>query len=115
MFDLIPEILLYLFAFYGIVSLIASITESINRGKKFKNPGVKQVILLKDQQDTAEGIIKAMLSEKVSKAIVSDGKLYIVDMGSHDETLHILKRLKRKYENIEIFNVDEKEQIFHIH
>jgi len=112
LFDLIPEILLYLFACYGVVSLIASIIESINKEKKSKNPGVKLVILLKDQQDTIEGIIRAMLSEEVSKGIVSDGKLYIVDMGSQDETLKILKKLKRKYDTIEIFNMDEKELIF---
>ncbi len=112
LFDLIPEILLYLFAVYGMLSLIISAIESITKRKNIKNPGVKLVILLKNQQDTVEGVIRTILAAETSRDIVSDGKLYIVDMGSQDETLKILKKLKRNYDMIEIFDMNDKELIF---
>lgn len=112
MFELIPELLVYLFAVYGMLSLIISAIESFSKRKKPSNNGVRLVILIKNQQDNVEGIVKTILSGETARDIVSNGKLYIVDMGSEDETIKILKKLKNNYDMIEIFNKDEKELIF---
>jgi hypothetical protein len=88
------------------------VIESFSKRKSSPNTGVKLVILIKNQQDKVEGIVKTILSGEMAREIISSSKLYIVDMGSEDETLKILKKLKTNYDMIEVFNKDEKELIF---
>ena len=62
-------------------------------------------IVVKNQEDTVEWIVKSAIRSV-------KGKLIIVDMGSCDETWEILERLKMDNDNIEILREEDKSKIF---
>ncbi|MDP4179509.1 MAG: hypothetical protein Q8942_00265 [Bacillota bacterium] len=112
MFNIIPEILIYLLAVYGMLSLVISVVDSITQHKTTKNSDAKLVLIVKNQQDTVEGLVRGMLTGGAIRNIIMNGKLNIIDMGSNDDTLQILTKLKNSYDVIDIYNKTERNEIF---
>lgn len=73
---------------------------------------LSMVILVRNQQDISEGLIRNFCRKDFVKRVVPDMKITVVDMGSNDETWQILTRLSEAYEYIEILKEDDKEKIF---
>ncbi len=106
MLDMVLEILLLLMGLYGIISLIFSAVDTVQRKSLADDKNVRLAILVKDREEAIEGIVRSLLSRDIP-----GGKLTIIDMGSEDKTLNILQKLKRSFENITVLKYDERERL----
>lgn len=70
------------------------------------------VLVVKDQEDAVEGIVRTIMEREGLTRIIPGGRLKVVDLGSRDQTVDILERLKDEYEIIDIVGENEKEKIF---
>ena len=70
------------------------------------------VLIVKNQEEVIEGIIRNLSSADILRKAMTTEKLTILDMSSSDKTLEILNKLKSDYEYFDILEEDEKESIF---
>ena len=68
--------------------------------------------MLKDQEESVEGIVRSMFSESLVRKVINSGKVTVLDMGSKDDTWKILNKLGTLYEQLELIKPSEKEKIF---
>lgn len=108
------EILMYIFALYGFISAISLITRHFYRSIKFGSSGIRIVLIVKNQGEMIEGVVRSVLSSRMFEGIIREDSLYIVNMESKDSTGEILHRLKRDYDcyNLVILDNEEKNKIF---
>ena len=104
--------LIYLLTVYGALSLIFCVFNSIRYRVKGEDRGIKLVLLVKNQGRVIEGIVRNIFMGDFLRKIMSGGKLTVLDMGSEDETLEILERLKNDYGNLDILKESDKWKIF---
>ena len=112
-------------AIYGIIALIYSLMRKLwNRMEGLQQiENMKMVLIIKDQEEVIEGIIRNFymsrsLNYKLSPGLypcygISGNKgIIVVDMGSTDKTSEILQKLKNTYGSLEVLSMDEKDKIF---
>jgi len=112
MLKTIIDFFVYLLAVYGVLSLIINIIDSVHPGSGLRSSGVKMVLLVKNQEETIEGIIRSMFMGDFLRKIGSGHMLTVLDMGSKDKTPVILEKLKKQYESMEVLMAEEKEKVF---
>lgn len=88
------------FAVYGVLQIIAKSVFGFNR-EKSDAIFVHRVIGVKDCQETIEGMIRSVVWEDMREELI------VVDMGSKDETLEILKRLEQHYDFLKVMTTEE--------
>lgn len=73
-------------------------------GQKGKNVErkLKIILLVKNQQDIIEGLVRGLFRLDVLRRSPDRCKITVVDCSSEDETLGILERLKGRDEDIEV-------------
>ncbi|HEX9062605.1 MAG TPA: hypothetical protein VF941_20735 [Clostridia bacterium] len=109
---LIFNIFMFLLAAYGATMLIISIIESVRHRIKGDNTGIRLVLLVKNNEDIIEGIVRSFfLSDFFNKTGLSE-RFTILDMGSSDGTQIILERLKTEFDSIDLVGENDKERIF---
>lgn len=106
------EVIEYVMAIYGAWALISSIVSSMRQIVRRSNPGIKLVLMVKNQEDTIEGIIRYILNADIPAKAMSGHKLTVLDMSSGDDTFKILSTLKKDCPNLEILSLKEKDAIF---
>lgn len=106
-------IFVYALAAIGAVALIMNIINSICRRFNPENTGIQMVLLVKNQQETIEGVIRNLMTCEISKKLMSSNKVTVLDMGSTDETLEILKRLYDDSQYFELLDNSQKDEVFH--
>ncbi len=111
MLDIIIGFFTYLFAVYGIISFIAGIADLIYC-KKVKRKNIKLVLIVKNQEDTIEGVVRSLYINDYPGRIMSDRGLTVIDMGSQDSTSEVLDRLKREYGSLEVYSQNQKSCVF---
>lgn len=89
-----------------------TIIDSIRQRVRIENSLVKMVLLVKNQEETIEGIVRNVYIGNVMRKIMSENRMTIIDMGSEDKTVEILVKLKKDYEFFDLLNENEKETIF---
>lgn len=99
-------------ALYGLILLVISVVNTICDRVSLKNDGIKLVLLVKNQQEVVEGVIRNIMASNLPRKIMTGRKLTIIDISSTDETFKILQMLKDDNEWLEILSEDEKEKIF---
>ncbi len=63
------------------------------------------VITVKNNEDCIEGIIHTLIKElQLKNTNFSSSNILVIDLGSCDDTLKILKKISNKYEFIHILN-----------
>ena len=68
-----------------------------------KNDDMYVVLTVKNQQDAVEGMIRSIVWQNLhSKNGGSVPQIVVVDLGSEDETLNILKRIANDYKFVHI-------------
>ncbi len=94
------------FAVFGFIQLILRIKDTFFSGNGADNYAI--VVTVKNQQDSVEGIIRAVvwnclhnLGGKTVPQIIA------VDLGSDDDTYKILQRLSDEYDFIKVTNKEE--------
>jgi len=112
MIIIIADIFTYLLAVYGAIALIFAICNSIKQRLCNDNSSIKMVLIVKNQEEVIEGIIRNLSSADILRKAMTTEKLTILDMSSSDKTLEILNKLKSDYEYFDILEEDEKESIF---
>lgn len=111
MLRIIFEFFIYVFAIYGFIIFIVDLADSIYRRARSRDTEVKLLLVVKDQEENIEGIIRNVFLGDFPGKAMAGGRLIVVDLGSVDNTVHILSRLKQYYENMEIITKDEKEKV----
>ena len=79
------------FAIYGALQLIAKSVFSFRAAKIPDSVKLCRVLFVKDCADSVEGIVRSVTWEDTREEI------FVVDLGSQDETLLVLKNLEREY------------------
>lgn len=113
MLQIIFEVMVCVLAAYGFITLIHEILLSIkhqNRG--YRNSRVKLVLIVKNQGEAIEGVLRNVLPRDFIRKLMPGGKLIVLDMDSNDDTMDILRRLERDYECLEVLRKSEKELLF---
>ncbi len=104
--------ILSLLAIYGLLSLIINIFKMIGR-KKYLVEKANIVLLVNDQEQNIEGMVREAMESKFVRNIAINGSFIIVDMDSKDDTLKILKKLENQFPLVEVCSYSERECIFH--
>jgi hypothetical protein len=112
MIEILFHIFTYLLAAYGAMFLIFSIINSIRQRINFEYPGIKLILLVKNQQEVIEGIIRYTFTIDFLRNIMPGRKLTVLDMGSTDETIVILRKLEETFGHLEVLEENDKEKIF---
>ena len=107
MFDFILISLLWIFALYGIFEFIRSIIKIV----KFPNlssANVNLVITVKDQENTIEALLNYIMYNFLYNDFYSNfSKILIVDLGSSDNTLNIIRCYSKDYSFIKALSLEE--------
>lgn len=106
------NVFVYLLALYGAVYLVIGFVDSIRKRVNIKDQGVKFILLVKNQEDCVEGLIGNIFKGNLLGDVISEGNFTVLDMGSTDDTLIILEKLKRDYQYLNILKLDERDEIF---
>lgn len=111
MAKIIFDIITYLFAIYGVFSMLVSILNSVRCRIKPENSNMKLVLIVKNQEENIEGVVRNILDEEFLRKMMLNS-ISVIDLGSADNTMEILLKLKQRYENLEILDCDKKDNIF---
>ncbi|TYQ15008.1 UNVERIFIED_CONTAM: glycosyl transferase family 2 [Acetivibrio alkalicellulosi] len=106
------EVCIFVLATYGFVTLIHEIILSIKNRFRYNSSMIKLVLIVKNQGDVIEGVLRNVLPRIFIRKLMPAGKLIVLDMGSKDDTVDILKKLERDYEGVEVLKRSERETIF---
>ncbi|NMB33176.1 MAG: hypothetical protein GX992_02890 [Clostridium sp.] len=112
MLQIFIEISVCVLAAYGFITLIHETALFVKQNRKYKNCMIKLVLVVKNQGETIEGVLRSVLPRDFIRKLMPGGKLTILDMDSVDDTMDILKRLERDYECLEILKGSEKDLLF---
>lgn len=107
--------LYFLIAFlsvYGAFAVFKSISISIWNRYKEGIKDIKLVLLVKNQECLVEYLVRGYFSTGFMGEVICDNDIVVLDMGSTDSTLMILKKLKSIYRNVTIMTLDERESVF---
>lgn len=92
--------IIWCFAIYGILVMIQDITRSLTYKRVEEN--VKLIMTVKDAEDGIENYIREL---KFSKNFYNN--LVVIDLGSKDDTLDILRELEKENINMKILTKSE--------
>jgi hypothetical protein len=106
------DVFVYILALYGAVYLVIGFVDSIRKRFKNENKSIKFILLVKNQEGCIEGIIRDIFIGNSLGGLITQDSFTVLDMGSTDETLKILEKLKRDYQYLNVLNYEEKNEIF---
>ncbi len=107
----IIKCLICILAVYGLIALIAGISESIFCRMAGPRPKVRAVLFVKDAEEQIEYIIRYAVKKEYASRVMSDNKLAIVDMNSRDNTYALLERLQKNFPSIEALKMSDSDNI----
>lgn len=100
MLEMIIYGLIWCFAVYGILVMFQEITRKSTYRKVEEN--VKLIMTVKDAEDGIENYIR-----ELNMGNNFYNNLVVIDLGSKDDTMCILKELEKENLNLKILNKDE--------
>lgn len=100
MFETVVYGIIWCFAIYGILVMIQEITRSCTYQKVEEN--IKLIMTVKDVENGIENYIREL---KFGKNFYNN--LVVIDLGSTDDTVEILRELEKENINIKILTKDE--------
>ena len=102
MLEIVFDAFVYVLALYGLITLIKGLLWK-NEGKvKSVRTSYKLILTVKNQEDSIEGIIRSIFRDEMFRAKDTNASVVVIDKGSTDETVKILKKLQDIYENLEV-------------
>ena len=93
MLQIFIEISVCVLAAYGFITLIHETALFVKQNRKYKNCMIKLVLVVKNQGETIEGVLRSVLPRDFIRKLMPR-KAHDTDMDSVDDTMDILKRLK---------------------
>lgn len=106
------EFVMVILATYGFFIIMHDLVLAIKSKSKYQNSMIKLVLIVKNQGDVIEGVLRNVLPRNFIRKLMPGGKLTILDMGSKDDTIKILQKLEKDYECLEVLKQGEKDAIF---
>jgi len=103
--------ILSLLAIFGLISLFLDIIKLLDR-KKYSVEKANLVLLVYDQEQNIERLIREAMESKFVRNIAMNGSFIAVDMNSKDDTLKLLRKLENQFPLLEVCSYDERERIF---
>jgi len=104
------EALIYVLALYGLVNIVEAVLNYFSQSSHFRKQKYELVLTVKNQQDNIEGVIRTIFEDELFRRSGPECKVVVIDKGSEDETVKILERLAREYENLEVIVDDGDEE-----
>ena len=103
MLDIILNMLLWVFAIYGVIELTKNVYY-ICSCTNLRSDGIYLIIACKNQENNIESYIRSIFFRLVygKEEYIKD--VLVTDLNSNDETLEIIKRLQKEYKEIKIIN-----------
>jgi len=103
----ITEALIYVLAMYGGICIVGAIIDHFLSGSRYVKQKYELVLTVKNQQDNIEGIIRSIFEDELFKNSGPECKVVVIDKGSDDDTIKILKKLSYEYNNLEVVIEEE--------
>lgn len=100
------EFVTYLLAVYGAIILIFSCLHAIGLRAAAGNAVVKVVILVRNAEEQSEEVVRNAVRWSLTRKLLANRPLAVVDMGSGDGTAGILEKLKKDYPAIQFLSVE---------
>jgi len=101
-----------LLAVYGLFTILRSLKLALYRNNTVRLSGVRVVVLVKDTEKYIEYIIRNINHMDLKSVALSDRNIAVVDMNSSDSTFMLLEKLKKDFQNLDIYKYDERSGIF---
>lgn len=96
------EIIMIVMALYGCICLISAFIGYIFSRTSHTKQKYELILTVKNQQDNIEDVIRSIFRDELFKNSGPDCKVKVIDKGSDDDTIKILNKLAREYENLEV-------------
>ena len=109
---IIFEIIVYMFATYGFITFLHELFISIKHETQYKSSMVRLVLIVKNQGEVIEGVLRNVLQRDFIRKLIPGDRLTVLDMGSKDDTIDILKKLEKDYDYIQVLKKSEMESLF---
>ena len=104
--------MLSLLAIFGLISLFLDIFKLMGRKKYFVEKA-NLVLLVNDQEQNIEGLVRDAMESKFVRNIAINGNFIVLDMNSKDETLRLLKKLENQFPLLEVCSFEDSDCIFY--
>lgn len=108
--DSVGKFIVYMFAVYGVLSLLFYLFSCIKGKKHGANASLKLVLLVKNAEECIEYTVFNITKRILSDRSMPIKTLSIMDMGSNDDTQLILDKLTCDYGAIEL--IKEKDSVY---
>lgn len=99
--------LICILAVYGAMRLVFSFRGAAKEEMANLPVCAHTVIAFRNNEDTAEGILRALVWENLLSGAASGNEIIAVDMGSADTTFYILKKLSHEYASVYAMTLEE--------
>jgi hypothetical protein len=114
MLKLVFEFCTYLMAAYGIFCLAVSLVSRLYCRVGLPDERMKLFLMVKNTENMIEGVVRSIFLNNLLKNTIPAQRLYIIDMGSSDDTRKILSRLEKEYDSISVIREDENERLISV-
>lgn len=101
MWDFLLNAIIWTLALYGLVEIIKTVIY-ISSYTNLKSDGLYVVIAVKNQEKRIEGFMRSILFRILYGKEEYIKNIIVADLDSKDNTLEILKRLQKEYNEIKI-------------
>ena len=108
--DFIFNTILWTLALYGLFEIIKTII-NIYTYTNLKSDGIYIIVAVKNQENKIEGFLRNFLFRIIYGKEENIKDIIVADLDSNDETLNILNRLEKEYNNIKVSNWKECKEI----
>lgn len=106
----IITIVVWTLAFYGLFEIIKNIIY-ICTYTKLKSKGIYFIIAVKNQEENIEGFIRNLMFRILYGKEEKIKNIIIVDLNSKDNTIKIIEKLQKEYEQLKILNLKECKEL----
>lgn len=103
-------IIIWTLAFYGLFEIIKNIIY-ICTYTKLKSKGIYFIIAVKNQEENIEGFIRNLMFRILYGKEEKIKNIIIVDLNSKDNTIKIIEKLQKEYEQLKILNLKECKEL----
>ncbi len=106
--QIIGYALVCFFCVYGFIQMLFYILDLIFETRQLKNKKIYTVLFVKNEEETIESTVRALLWKAVKNDTgIADREITVIDLGSSDETVTLLKALEQESNAVRLRTVEE--------
>lgn len=108
--DFILNTILWTLAIYGLLEIIKKII-NIYTYTNLKSDGIYIIVAVKDQENKIEGFMRSVLFRIIYGSEENIKNIIVADLDSTDDTVKILNKLSKDYNEIKVTNWKECKEV----